>query len=229
MVNLDDMRHAKRYNAYLAKKLNHAASQCDQLESVLDFGAGNGRFIAQLKHPAAIVHAIETDKQHHPTLARLNASVSEKLETVADNSVDFAWSFNVLEHIKDDSGALKLLVDKLKPGGRLLVFVPAFPCLYSNMDRLVGHERRYCQQELLQKIALAGASVESSQYVDSLGFLAALAYRFLQGSGELNPRSIQFYDSFIFPLSLGLDKLAARVAGKNLLIHAKKRASSCHQ
>ena len=125
----------------------------------------------------------------------------------------------MLEHIEDDSGALAGLYDRLRPGARILIYVPAFACLYSKMDELVGHHRRYRRGDLISKLTAAGFQVERAAYVDSVGFFAALAFRWLgRGDGSLGAGAVRYYDRFIFPLSRILDHVVNAVFGKNLLI-----------
>ena len=66
--------------------------------------------------------------------------------------VDLIYTSNVLEHIDDDLAALKQLRATLSPGGRIAIYVPAMQVLYSDMDRSLGHYRRYGRQELLAKL-----------------------------------------------------------------------------
>src|SRR5437588_738887 len=74
---------------------------------------------------------------------------------------------------------------------------------------------------LVQKGGAAGFRVDRCSYADSLGFLAALAYRAVGNrSGDLNPRSVTVYDRFAFPLSRALDHVTGRLFGKNLALIA---------
>src|SRR5438270_4532995 len=60
-----------------------------------------------------------------------------------------AVAINVLEHIPDDLQALRAFAALVRPGGAVVLFVPAFPMLMSDYDRRVGHERRYRRKQLL--------------------------------------------------------------------------------
>lgn len=222
MENLDVMQYAVRYNAFLLRQIEYAASSLGGV--ALDFGAGNGRFIAAARSVFDTVHAIETDCEYQSVLREMGGAgtVSDRLATITDESIDVAWSFNVFEHIQDDQSALNELVAKLKPGGRIVIFVPAFPCLYSRMDALVGHVRRYTVNELRSKAEVAGLAVSSIGYADSVGFFASAAYRLMGGSGVLNPSSLRFYDTFLFPVSRFLDTFTSPFFGKSVLLHAFK-------
>ena len=69
----------------------------------------------------------------------------------------------------------------------------------------------------------SGFRVADARYVDSLGFLAALAYRGLgRADGALDPRSVRLYDRLVFPASRLLDRALHRVVGKNLLLRARR-------
>ena len=129
----------------------------------------------------------------------------------------------MLEHIEDDSGALSVLHDRLKPGGRIIIYVPAFGVLFSSMDRLVGHHRRYRRRELSEKLRATGFAIESAYYVDSLGFFSALAYRLIgKETGVISPGAVKIYDRFLFPLSRLLDRLVLGSFGKNLVVVADR-------
>jgi len=109
------------------------------------------------------------------------------------------------------------------------VYVPAFQILYSQMDRHVGHFRRYRRKPLVNLLQTVGFDVSKAYYVDSLGFLATLVYKVVgDRSGSVNSRSVAFYDSIIFPLSRIVDFLAVGSFGKNLAVVATKPAKAPH-
>jgi SAM-dependent methyltransferase len=133
----------------------------------------------------------------------------------------------VLEHIADDAAAVAELYRCLRPGGRLLVYVPAFQVLYSQMDTHVGHFRRYRRKPLVELLGSAGFDVRAAYYVDSLGFLATLVYKLVgDRSGRVSPGSVGFYDSFVFPLSRLVDGLTLGSFGKNLAVVVAKPGGS---
>ena len=75
--------------------------------------------------------------------------------------------------------ALRAVYRCLRPGGRFYLYVPAFPLLFSAMDRKVGHHRRYRLAGLTSQLQRAGFRVLRARYADSLGFFATL----LRGKG----------------------------------------------
>ena len=114
---------------------------------------------------------------------------------------------------------------RLKPGGVLLVYVPAFPLLYSSMDRKVGHVRRYRHGRLVGLLGAAGLKVEFISHQDCLGFFAGLLFKLIgNDTGTFDRRSLVAYDRYVFPLSRRLDRLAGMFFGKNLLAVGRRHA-----
>lgn len=149
----------------------------------LDFGAGEGQLSRLFRQRGHEVLAVEANE----ALAGINESAGvptqRMLELVPEASVDYVYSINVLEHIERDEAVLRELRRKLRPGGKLFVYAPAFQLLYSSMDRLVGYRRRCSQRGLRSALTAGGFVVRSSRYVDSLGFLASLIYKSLPDRG----------------------------------------------
>lgn len=216
--NLEVMAEAENYNGYLLGLLRkHLAGA----RLVLDFGAGLGVFARALAESGFTLLCLEPDRGQAARISELGLATCAALEEVPEAHLDAIYSLNVLEHIRDDQSALDDLFSRLKPGGRLLIYVPAFQLLYSSMDRKVGHFRRYRRQALIDKLCSARFIVAEARYVDSLGFLAALAYKALGSRrGEINRGSLRAYDRYVFPVSVWLDRLVSRWLGKNLLVVA---------
>lgn len=107
----------------------------------------------------------------------------------------------------------------LKPGGRLLLYVPALNILFSSMDRKIGHFRRYRRKDLAQLARRVGFEIERCEYADSMVFFAALLYKMIGSRrGDVSPRGLKIYDRYVFPLSCVLDRMGgSKVFGKNLV------------
>jgi SAM-dependent methyltransferase len=216
--NLEAMAAARRYNRFLVRLvIDHAAGA----RRVLDFGAGIGTFAAALRAHGIEPVCFEPDAAQAARLEAQGFAVERRADDIADGAFDAIYTFNVLEHIEDDAAALGRLFAWLRPGGRLLVYVPAFARLFGPMDRKVGHLRRYSRGQLAARVAGAGFDIERIVYVDCLGFAAALAHRAVgNASGTLDPRAVRLYDRCVFPASRALDPVFGRWFGKNLLVSA---------
>lgn len=142
---------------------------------VLDYGCGAGQLLKRLANynsdslelngfeisQPLIKHA----QQNAPTARRITSETS----LLRADYFDTIYSLDVIEHIEDDRAALAALYATLKPGGRLLIAVPAHQALFHDFDRELGHWRRYGWAELRDKIAAAGFKVERQRWWNRLG------------------------------------------------------------
>lgn len=216
--NLEVMSEAENYNRYLLDLVRRHAQPG---QPVLDFGAGGGQFAAPLARLGLDITALEPDEGLRQKILSSGVAAVAGPEQLADRAFGCIYTLNVLEHIQDDVAALRQLRAKLAPGGTLLVYVPAFPILYTGMDAKVGHVRRYTRGTLLSAVRAAGFTVERCAYVDSLGFFATLLFKFVgNSSGNINRTALRLYDRAIFPLSRLIDTVTRRWFGKNLLLIA---------
>lgn len=218
--NLEVMREAANYNRYLQSLVErHAAGA----KRVIDFGAGSGTFAIPCAAAGFDVTAVEPDEHLRSLLAAARIAAVADVNALPDESFQYAYTLNVLEHIEDDVGALRTLRAKLVPRGRLFVYVPAFPVLYTSMDARVRHVRRYTRTTLRESLAAAGFEILELRYADSLGFAATLLFKTLDnGRGDVNRGLLRLYDRLAFPVSRALDALTHRWFGKNLLALAAK-------
>ena len=221
--NLEAMKDAVNYNRYL---LDLIRTHAGDARRIIDFGAGGGTFAAPTAQAGFDLTAIELDDGLRAHLAGLGLRTAASATELPPASFDYAYTLNVLEHITEDVAALRQLRGVLKPGARLLIYVPAFPVLYTSMDAKVGHVRRYTRDTLVRSVTAAGFTVDRVEYADSLGFFATLAFKWTdRGSGSLNLRLLKLYDRIFFPLSRVLDVLTHRWLGKNLVVVARSPAT----
>jgi SAM-dependent methyltransferase len=218
--NLEIMTQAVNYNRFL---VNEVLSHRENAATVLDFGAGIGTFAEAVRdNTEADITCVELEPVH---LARLQAAGFKAvagLDPVPDGTIDYVYTLNVLEHIEDDVEALRQIRRVLRPDGRLYIYVPASQLLYSMHDKRIGHCRRYGLAQLRSRLIAAGFRVESIRYCDSLGFFAALLFKYVGSStGEINPTAVRIFDRWIFPLSRILDRLTFPLFGKNLAATAR--------
>jgi SAM-dependent methyltransferase len=206
------MREALNYNAMIERLLERWLWPYPTL---LDIGAGLGEFALRMEGRGHQVMALEIDAAQRRRLETLGLVTRARIADVHE-PVDAAYSLNVLEHIEDDVAALKDWSRVIVPGGSMFIYVPAFPLLYSPMDKAVGHYRRYTRASLTRVMRQAGLEVLRSGYADSLGFAAALAWRLRGGDGSLSPGTVRLYDRLIFPVSQLLDLGAGPFFGKNV-------------
>jgi SAM-dependent methyltransferase len=120
--------------------------------------------------------------------------------------------FDVLEHIDDDLGTLRFLLDVLEPGGVLVLTVPAHPLLFDEMDRIAHHRRRYRRTELGDKLRTAGFRVlRLSHFMAPLVPLVAL--RWLLGALPGRPGALERrrFELAVRPVLNGLARAVLRL------------------
>lgn len=193
---------------------------------LLEFGAGTG-FLADLFYSRFNIKpdCVELDPDLIKHIKKKGFNCFQFLREIPEKYTAI-YTSNVLEHIENDSAALKELFESLIPGGRIGIYVPAHPILYSAMDKEIGHVRRYTRSELREKVLEAGFSIESITYDEFIGFFASAAVKIIGYKNKVSlgsKRSLILYDSFVYPLSKALDGLGFRyLIGKNLLVIAEK-------
>jgi len=216
--NLIAMTMARNYNEFLVQEvLRHSGGAA----VVMDFGAGAGTFASKLRERGLNVVCVEPDISLRHALQSQGFECCADIEQTPVAGFDYVFSLNVLEHIEDDTAMLRVLWQRLRPGGRFYLYVPAFSILFSSMDRKVGHYRRYRAHLLRKQLENVGFRVLTVRYADSLGFFITLFYRLIGSRrGDLNQGLIRLYDRLLFPLSRLLDKFVCRIVGKNVAVSA---------
>lgn len=206
--NLEAMGEAVAYQAAMRQLVFDKLRLRADRGRVLDFGAGRGDYAAAIQHRTAMqVLCLEPDRtlhQHYPS----GMPVVEDLRRIKAASLDSAYSLNVLEHIEDDIGALKELAARCRPGALVFVLVPANPRLWTPMDTLVGHYRRYTPRLLRESARLAGLEVVEEGWFDRTGYFVTRVYQMLhrtgllrkKGAGTVSRLQIRCFDA-LFKLS----------------------------
>ena len=218
---LEALESAHNYNDYLTRLIRESAESTD----LIDFGAGIGTFSKRLTYGR--LQSWNASNRTPLQRRRLEEQGFDTLENMTPVSRTIRrhlfFRLNVFEHIQDDSVALKEIHQKLKPGGALLIYVPAFACLWTRLDEKVCHHRRYTKKTLRRLVEQEGFVIEDARYADCLGFIAVLIFRVLNRSASaLNASSIALYDRWVFAPSRVLDKLFDRWFGKNVYVRCRK-------
>lgn len=219
---LEALESAHNYNDYLTRLVRESTESND----LIDFGAGIGTFSKRLRTAGYRVRCIEPDPVQRRRLEQQGFDTLENITSIPDDSASFIFSLNVFEHIEHDAIAIREVRQKLKPGGTLLIYVPAFECLWTSLDEKLGHHRRYTKTRLLRLVEQEGFAIEHVRYADCLGFVAVLLFRLLNRSAStVTATAISIYDRVLFWPSRALDRLFGRWFGKNVYVLCRKRLS----
>lgn len=197
--------------------------------TVAEVGAGRGSFSTLLLGtPIERLVAFEPSDNMFPHLARAigqdrrASAVQDFFRGPAEpGSYDAVLYVNVLEHIEDDAGEIAKAQSALKPGGHLLVFVPALPWLYSELDRQVGHFRRYIKRDLVRLVEQAGLHAVRVHYFDIAGILPWYV-NFVLLRNSIGGAGVTAYDRLVVPLMRRAERLLPPFVGKNIVLVARK-------
>lgn len=205
----------RNYNQFVAENV---VKEAPAGVPVLDFGAGFGVLTRAVAARIGKPDCVEPDANQRAALTADGFRCFNDIGAVPDASYGYVYSSNVLEHIQDDVGALRELRRVLRPGGRLMLYVPAFPGLYTAMDEAVGHYRRYDIASITARLAQAGFRVERTRYADFFGYGLTLLYKHLSNRvSGISERRLRLYDSLFFPITRAIERAVAPPFGKNVI------------
>jgi 2-polyprenyl-3-methyl-5-hydroxy-6-metoxy-1,4-benzoquinol methylase len=147
------------------------------------------------------------------------------VERLGPGSFDTILCVNVLEHVEDDGQALTNMSMLLCDGGHVLLFVPAFPALFTDLDRAGGHLRRY-RKSGLRALAERAGEVVSLAYFNPIGGLGWWLNRFVRHPTlEANRvrRQVKLFDRYLLPASRALDHVTHPIFGQSVICVVRKR------
>ena len=163
---LDVLSGAQRFNKWMADTIQPYVGS-----RVLEIGAGIGNLTRFLVNRREVYVAADIDEEH---MARLKTRFQHRSNlyickcdltdpddfTAFPEEMDSVVCLNVLEHIDDDLLGLRNIHSALKPGGRAIILVPHGQEIFGTLDTVLGHFRRYTQQQLSERMEQAGFRVE---------------------------------------------------------------------
>lgn len=150
---------------------------------ILEIGCGTGHNLPMLSRFGE-VDAIEIDPAAREIASdrlgkRVGAAPLPALPGVPRGTYDLVAVLDVVEHIEDDVAALRAMGTLLRPGGKILIAVPAHQWMWSAHDVVNHHYRRYSKETLKAAIAEAGLRPDKLGYFNSLLFPLAAGARLL--------------------------------------------------
>jgi SAM-dependent methyltransferase len=161
---------------------------------VLDVGAGLGGFLPPLSELSGALAFTELDPSAAREAQGRGGATGLRARAEAlpflDESQDLVCLFDVVEHADDDGQVLEEVARVLRPGGTVILSVPAHPWLYSRNDEVAGHRRRYTRRSLTELVTGAELTLLRCTHANALLFPAiAAAVLALKAVEPLVPRS----------------------------------------
>jgi SAM-dependent methyltransferase len=223
---LDALAEARNYYAWVLRQFEPYVGP-----RMIEVGAGIGtfsEFILSVPRVEKLV-AIEPAANTLPHLEKRFASnprVEVRPGYLSDNLAglhgDALVAVNVMEHVPDDSQFLRDAFTAVRPGGHLLLFVPALPAIFGTLDVAFEHHRRYTRTSLRAVINGAGWKPVRISYMNLPGIAAwFMAGRVLRKS-SIATKDAKTYDRLVVPWLSRLESLVEPPIGSNLVAIARK-------
>jgi SAM-dependent methyltransferase len=220
---LEAMERARNYYRWILREFRPYLGK-----HVVEVGAGIGTVSTFLLREAIEqLTLLEPARNLFPLLHRrfadqrrvrlVRGSLEDAAAELRLRPADSVLLVNVLEHLPDDGDALRLAFSVLRPGGYLLLFVPALPQLYGSLDQAFGHVRRYTRAELARKVRGAGFSIVTLKYWNLVGALMWILLAKVLGRRSIGRISVVLYDRLVVPWLFPLEHRAEPPLGQSLL------------
>ena len=223
---LDALAGADNYYGMLIRRFGPHVGQ-----RVLEVGAGVGTFAQHLlNHTEALeLTLVEPADNNYPIL-RERFSAVPQVTTVhgfledleVREKFDSIVAVNVLEHVEHDQNFLAAAWERLRPGGALLLFVPALPAIFGSLDRAFDHYRRYTKPALTTVLRRAEFEILDLRYTNLPGALAWFVSGKILRKKTIRPAEVQLYDRWMVPWISKLEQYSSPPFGQSLIAIAKR-------
>ena len=200
-----------------------------QQPTILEAGCGTGGNLAMLARHGRVL-AMESDAAalaHAAAKSTATVTAGALPDRIPFSGTDFDLIvlLDVLEHLADDGAALTALAQRLTPGGRLLITVPAFPWLWSAHDEAHHHHRRYTRHGLTELLTRNGLRVVHAAYFNFLLFPLFAVLRLFNKGGcrdalRIPPQPLNRLLLALLSLERQLGRLLPLPCGSSLLMVA---------
>lgn len=134
---------------------------------------------------------------------------------------DTVFALNVVEHIEEDQLAIANCVKFLKPGGKLIILVPAFNLLYNTFDKELGHYRRYTKSVLSKIFASSGLSISAAKYFNAMGMVGWFISGRFQRNKTIPSGQMKLYNALV-PVFRIADKVVFNQVGLSVIVVGEK-------
>jgi SAM-dependent methyltransferase len=224
---LEVLEGADNYNQWIAQTM-----QAKLVSPALEIGAGTGNITQYFKKVKSLtVTDIDPElvaglkkrfaKSNNFSFAELDIENQVSKKMIGHYATVFG--VNVLEHIKDDTKALKNIHKILKKDGKLILLIPAMQFAYTRLDKELGHFRRYEKESLIKKLKSTGYHVDEIFYFNIVGLLSWVVRDKVEKKNiYLKPYQIAIFD-MIVPLVKRIESIIKPPLGISLIVYATKK------
>jgi SAM-dependent methyltransferase len=203
--------------------------------SVLEVGAGRGSVTQHLVEGRRVVatdlsvSSVEAMQRRFADVPNVEVRRADLRTWDPGRTFDSLLMVNVLEHIRDDVGALVSLRRFVRPGGSVVIYVPAMNGLYGKWDEHVRHFRRYSKWRLHQVMRQASLHPVELRYANMLAMPAWVAFSMLMRFDADGRHSLSIWDRTVVPTTRFIESRVRVPFGLNLLGVGRVSAADAHE
>lgn len=220
---LESMSQAVWYNRWIVGKFDKYLKG-----KILEIGCGIGNFTEILTRYGE-VYAVDIDRQHIAQTRKVVGikakvqfgDIEKNKDFFNGQKFDTIICLNVLEHIKEDGKALKNLYHLLKKDGILILLVPAHDFLFGEIDKSIGHYRRYGKEGLSKVMIRIGFKIIYERILNMLGGIGWWFSSKMLGKKIVEGNKIRLFN-LIAPFILPLEDIIEPPFGTSILVIAQK-------
>jgi 2-polyprenyl-3-methyl-5-hydroxy-6-metoxy-1,4-benzoquinol methylase len=231
MGTLEAISAAPRFNKWMYQTISRNLSG-----RILEIGSGIGNISNQFVEDGRSIFLTDIRENYCAYLQRKLGPASPVLGVAQMDIVDpdFESSFaehlgtfdsifalNVVEHIKDDQLAIINCRKLLKPGGRMVILVPAYQGLFNEFDKALEHYRRYNRKNLESLFQTAEMEITRSQYFNLIGIAGWFVSGSLLKKQVIPTGQMKLYNALV-PVFRVIDKVIMNSAGLSVIVEGVK-------
>lgn len=194
---LEEMGRAVWYNGYIYNYIKKYLAG-----NILEIGCGIGNFIPYFRKSGTLT-SIDIRNDYIKKLRKKYRDVRFGIGNIEKNTYFFKTqkfdsivSLNVFEHIKDDSAAIRNTYKLLNDKGYFVILVPAHSILFSKLDTLLGHYRRYSKSTLEKKLIHTGFKTVQIKYFNWWAAIGWLVFVKIFGINKMPGGPVKVFDIF---------------------------------
>jgi SAM-dependent methyltransferase len=188
---------------------------------ILDVGCGTGTVLGYLSpYGRGVGVDVEQSALEYAQRRGVSRVVQAAGTSLAfsDDTFDLICALDILEHVDDDASALRECHRTCKPGGLMLLTVPAYRFLWGRQDEISRHRRRYVASDVRQRVTNSGFSIRRLTYFNTILFPIIAGIRLLRRwRGPRPGETLRSDFSMTQPGRLN-DLLATIFAGESFLL-----------
>ncbi len=132
------------------------------------------------------------------------------------------FALNVVEHVKEDQTAIKNLLSLLKPGGKLIILVPAYAALFNSFDVELMHYKRYTRSNLKAIMLQKNSELIKSFYFNFAGIFGWFIVGGLLKKKIIPSENMRLYNTLV-PIFKLVDRCIFNLAGLSVVCVVRKK------